>query len=174
MIFPAFITVNNFVDSDFSCHLCSFTEADAQATINSHPELTQKVEVKPVRPKKPLCNTCRKVVQKAGMIDIEFESATNATTLMRHLHQGALDENGKVGFVHDAKVLHKQPLEATWDNETIQNECQHRDNNYKVLVRHVELPPKEHDPKSRIFCMIYTIKDDNNHSRIRNIAETWG
>jgi hypothetical protein len=128
------------------------------------------------KPSKPLCKECLEIVQRAQPIDISFKDASGG--YKEHPHMGATNENGTLGYVHDAKALRKNPPKYAFDN--IQEACLKRDNTYKMLHQKVfvdleydrQMEKAEHGKRPKLFCLVYTT--EQSHSLIANIRETWG
>ena len=130
-------------------------------------------------PTKPLREINQHIISTAKMMDLQFVNVSGH--FKEHPHQGALDENGNPGYIHDEKALHKNPPPFTFTKEQVQ--CAMKDGNYKMLTEKVfvDLAAHEHaeslaksgiKPRPKLFCLVYTI--EKNHDRIPAIRETWG
>ena len=142
------------------------------------PDLSVPLHAELKKPSKPLCPECLEIIQKAKPYDIKFVDVSGGHK--EHPHLGALDVDGKPGYVHDETALRKNPpppLTDTFDATTLRNSCTKRDNNYRMLHEKVYVDmeyEKQQAGKDRpkLFCLVYTISP--NHGAIPNIRTTWG
>ena len=130
------------------------------------------------KPLKPLRETNKEIISTVKMMDLAFVDVSEGNE--DHPHQGALDENGNRGYVHDEKALHKSPPPFTFTKEEVQ--CDNKDGTMKMLTEKVFVDVTAHEgaeslarsgvkPRAKIFCLVYTI--EKFHDRIPNIRETW-
>lgn len=95
---------------------------------------------------------------------------------------GALDKDGKPGYIHDPKFLQRNPLPFTFlvANET-QAVCdiapgggEEGKAGYKGLskIRIASDDAPLTATRKRVLCMVYT--HSSRHERLRAVAETWG
>ena len=99
-----------------------------------------------------------------------------------HPHKGALDENGKPGYIHDDKALRKDAPPFTFSKDAVNcnntSDCTRQMLTQKVYVdldahkRAEELALNGSKPRVKLFCLVYTT--EINHHRIPVIRETWG
>jgi hypothetical protein len=121
-------------------------------------------------PTKPLREINQHIISTAKMMDLQFVNVSEGNT--SHPHQGALDENGNPGYIHDEKALHKNPPPLTFTKEQVQCDISRgamKDGNYKMLTEKVfvDLAAHEHaeslaksgiKPRPKLFCLVYTIE----------------
>ena len=129
------------------------------------------------KPSKPLCDECRKIVEKAKPVDLAYVDMTGGHK--DHPHMGAKDVHGNYGFVHNATHLHDDPPSFNMPEESLIKACKRRDNNYRMLTEKVRVDFKgekeaQHtrEKRAKIFCLVYTI--EKAHTEIPRIRETWG
>eukprot|EP00980_Cylindrotheca_fusiformis_P005589 scaffold1184_cov132-Cylindrotheca_fusiformis.AAC.10 len=129
------------------------------------------------KPSKPLRKENLEIVQKAKQIDISFVDVSGGHK--EHPHMGAKDEEGKWGYIHDEAALHKNPPSFEWNDDSEEEACSSRDNNWKMLTKRVKVEmeyDKQQDKsgakRDKIFCLVYTI--EKGHDKIPPIRETWG
>ena len=106
-----------------------------------------------------------------------------------HPFAGALDQNQRWGYVHNAKVLREQQQESSTidlNEDSRQLVCNTNSTNYPKRADHASLSrpgyevvqkiqvvnedSSQHRP--RVLCAIYTY--EGNHDQVKAIAETWG
>jgi len=135
-----------------------------------------------------------------GMNVIDYNATTTATTTtttattahhaIKRIHAiitkqcskheieiDALDTNGNPNYIHDAKILQKNPPKFTFRSKDDARSVCARDygkdiegpNGYRALQK-IEISDDKN--KVRVLCMIYT--HSNRHNRVRAIAETYG
>jgi hypothetical protein len=129
------------------------------------------------KPSQPLCKECLEIVQRAQPIDISYLDVSEGHK--DHPHLGAMDADGKLGYVHDETALHRNPPPFRYEGEALHSACSLRDNNYKMLTEKVfvdlnatKIIEESKRPRDKIFCLVYTI--DSGHPKIPPIRETWG
>lgn len=153
------------------------TEPDLSKPIQRKELLKKQLPGEKRKPAKPLCDECLEIVSKAQPIKIAYVDVSDGHKA--HPHLGALDENGKTGYVHDSTALRNNPPVFQLEDDLLRNHCTSRDNNYKMLSEKVFVD-LEYDkamesslvPRDKIFCLVYTI--DVFHSKIAAVRETWG
>lgn len=130
-------------------------------------------------PTKPLRRINREIVSRTHPVDLAFEKMTD----LDHPHLGALDEDGKPGYVADQLSLRKSPPDFQMVSDD-GNACErNHDGNHKMLTQRVSIDFTAHDAadakakasskeRAKIMCVVYTIEE--NHSRIPPIRQTWG
>lgn len=129
------------------------------------------------KPSKPLCKECLEIVQRAQPIDVSYVDVSGGHK--EHPHLGAMDADGKLGYLHDETALRRNPPPFHFEGEALRNACTLRDNNYKMLTEKVfvdlnatKIIDASKAPRDKIFCLVYTI--DSGHPKIPPIRETWG
>ena len=147
---------------------------DHQMEEDQIPNLVQHHQQKP---SKPLCDECLKIVQQAQPIDISFVDVSNGNR--EFPHEGARDENGNWGYVHDETALRKNPPPFNFEEPKLKDACVKRDNTWRMLTEQVFVDTaydsekeKSGAKRDKIFCLVYTI--ESGHVKIPNIRETWG
>jgi len=130
-----------------------------------------------------LSNESLEHIARTGMYDLTFVNVTN--DYKDHPHQGAVDENGLHGYIHDVTHLRKNPIPLGWNETTFQANC--AQNNISVDQYHWPALERlrvynerttqkdNNNPKlrpSKILCGVYT----SSHLRagLDKIRETWG
>lgn len=142
---------------------------------NDLPDLSKPIHGEPLKPKEPLCEECLKIIQKATPYDIKYVDVSGG--YINHPHKGALDADGKPGYVHDETALRLKPPKNSYTSSMLAPLCSLRDNNYRMLTEKVIVDMEyekqmANSPRDKIFCLIYTI--DAYHKKIPAIRETWG
>lgn len=142
---------------------------------NDLPDLSKPIHGEPMMPKEPLCEECLKIIQKATPYDIKYVDVSDG--YLNHPHKGALDAEGKPGYVHDETALRLKPPKNSYTPSMLAPLCSLRDNNYRMLTEKVIVDMEyekqmANSPRDKIFCLIYTI--DAYHKKIPAIRETWG
>jgi glycoprotein-N-acetylgalactosamine 3-beta-galactosyltransferase len=91
---------------------------------------------------------------------------------------GALDENGKPGYIHDTTHLRKHPLPFTYhplgDDHGVCDLVfgQGREGELGLKgLRKIQISPLASVPGKKVLCIVYT--HSRRHERIRAIAETY-
>lgn len=132
-------------------------------------------------PSIPLRPECLEIVQRAEMVDIGFEDVSGGNT--DHPHKGALDEDGKPGYIHNETTLRNDPPKFEFDRKAMKKGCRKRDNHYRMLHNRVVVD-LEYDreaetraltsgqPRPKIFCLVYST--EKSHQKIAQIRQTWG
>jgi hypothetical protein len=112
-------------------------------------------------------------VKAAKLISITYDDFTGGKK--DHPHKGALDEYGKLGYVHSPTAIRMNPPQLQLpDNE--EEVC--RDDDELKVLRKVKVSSSEEEeqsgniPRAKIFCTAYTI--ESNHDKVPAIRETWG
>ena len=149
-------------------------QQDQQNEEDQIPNLSQHHQQKP---SKPLCDECLEIVQKAVPIDISFVDVSNGNR--EFPHEGARDENGNWGYVHDETALHKNRPPFHFEEAKMKDACVKRDNTWRMLTEQVFVDmaydaekEKSGEKRDKIFCLVYTT--EAGHVKIPNIRETWG
>ena len=149
-------------------------QQDQQNEEDQIPNLSQHHQQKP---SKPLCDECLEIVQKAVPIDISFVDVANGNR--EFPHEGARDENGNWGYVHDETALHKNRPPFHFEEAKMKDACVKRDNTWRMLTEQVFVDmaydaekEKSGEKRDKIFCLVYTT--EAGHVKIPNIRETWG
>jgi hypothetical protein len=142
---------------------------------NDMPDLSKPLHGKPLMPKEPLCDECLKIIQKATPYDIKYVDVSNG--YKDHPHMGALDAEGRTGYVHDETALRLHPPKNSFTPSMLAPLCNLRDNNYRMITEKVIVDMEYekqmvNSPRDKIFCLVYTI--DKYHEKIPAIRETWG
>ena len=142
---------------------------------NDFPDLSKPLHGEPLMPKEPLCDECLKIIEKAEPYDIQYVDVSNG--YKDHPHKGALDADGRIGYVHDETALHLHPPTNSFTPSMLAPLCNLRDNNYHMITEKVfvDMEYEKHmvnSPRDKIFCLVYTI--DKYHNKIPAIRETWG
>ena len=110
-----------------------------------------------------------KIVQQAPTVDVTFRSIKTYTSLAR-------DEEGRPGYVHDARQLrnHPPPPLNSIPRHELWNQCAKRDATYQMLTQRVQVVVPEEDPpiRTRILCVVYTRPYHSHY--VQAIRETWG
>ena len=150
-------------------------EREEKSNEDDGPDLSKPIHSEPLKPKEPLCDECLKIIQKAKPYDTKFVDVSGG--YKDHPHKGALDAEGRIGYVHDETALRLNPPKNSFSQSMLEPLCSIRDNNYRMLTEKVfvdlEYEHKmEHLPRDKIFCLVYTI--DKYHNKIPAIRETWG
>jgi hypothetical protein len=96
-----------------------------------------------------------------------------ANTTIDHSHMGAQDENGNLGYLHDAKSLRMNPPSFQYPN--LLEACQRRDSNYDMIDNRIVVTvlPTTEERRTKIFCVVYTTESKHN-TALNNIRQTWG
>ena len=128
-------------------------------------------------PSEPLCAECLSIVQQADPVSLAYVNVRGDGA--EHPHQGAVDADGRPGYVANATALRLSPPPNSMTPDALRTLCLKRDNNYRMLHEKVFVD-LEYDRsmavsgkrRDQIFCLIYTI--DLFHDKIPAIRETWG
>jgi len=150
-------------------------EQHKEEAIEEKPEERNEPEKK--KPSKPLRPINLEIVQRPKMVDISYVDVSGGHK--EHPHMGALDVDGKPGYVHDETALRKDPPAFGYSEQELAAKCAKDDANREMMVERVVVE-EEYDrkmnesgqPRDKIFCLVYTI--EKNHNRIPNIRRTWG
>ena len=91
-------------------------------------------------PTKPLREINQRIISTAKMMDLQFLNHVFEGNNTPHPFQGALDENGNPGYIHDEKALHKNPPPLTFTKEQVQCDTSRgamKDGHYQMLTEKV-------------------------------------
>jgi hypothetical protein len=132
-----------------------------------------------VKPSKPLCRECRKVVRRAKAIDVKYVDVSNG--YIDHPHMGALDEDGMLGYVPDVTKLQQNPPSFNVSSDELDTICNTADysslmisGKIRVVNAADQMVPSNNavHRKVKILCFITTIS--TTHYKIPTILQTWG
>lgn len=149
-------------------------EVEVEAHV-APPEINNENEAGKKKPSEPLRATNLEIVGKSKMVDITYKDVSGGHE--EHPHMGALDADGKPGYIHDERFLKKNPPKLNFPE--LKEACATRDNNWKMMHKRVVVETEYEKTKNengekrdKIFCLVYTI--EKFHERIPSILETWG
>jgi hypothetical protein len=160
-------------------------QREAQPTVVAHGTTVSKENMIQARmdadrkkPSKPLCKECLEIVMQAPLMDISFVDVSNGHR--EHPHKGALDAEGKPGYVPDEMALRKNPPTLLNLSEAeLEAQCSRHDDTYRMLTEKVVIDTagekaanESGKRRDTIFCLVNTFH--HLHDRIPRIRETWG